>query len=275
MRYIKFKNNIVITLMLMLLLLLSAYLPANGAYGGIDMPSPVSSPVNAGYLYAEVDSSINSYGHMGLDFAAPSSTSVYATFGGKVVTKADLGNTSYGKYLIIESTHPLYPTTKFYHLYAHLSDYSQVTLNQTVTKGQLIAKSGNSGGVGAHLHYETRMGSNSWYSQRNPEGLLKRSTSDGYGAVRGKVLTSTGAWARKIRVAGATKGTDTNYGASYSYHLMANNSAFPDEAAYGINYYIARVRTGTVTLNYNYSARTQSVSIPANGEVLASNVTLP
>lgn len=119
------------------------------------------------------------------------------------------------------------------------------------------------------------MGSNSWYNQRNPEGLLKRSAADGYGAVRGKVLTSSNAWARGIRISGAPKGTDINYGASYSYYLMENGNAFPDEAAYGINYYIARARTVTVTLSYNNGARTQTVNILANTDIGANAVNLP
>ncbi len=263
-------------LLIMGILITGLYSPALAVYGGINLATPVSAPVNAGYLYAEKLTSSSTYGHHGIDFSAASGSNVYAAYTGRVVTKADLGGSSYGKYIIIESDHPDYTGVKFYHLYAHLSDYSQVSLNQEVNKGNQIAKSGSSGGVtGPHLHFEIRMGSNSWYSQRNPEGILSRSTSDGYGGVLGEVRTSGGSWARYKRISGATKGTDVNYGASYSYFVMANGNAFPDETAYGINYYIARSNTGNVTLSYDYGARTQNATIYANTDYKVNTINLP
>lgn len=247
------------------------------AYGGIDMSSPVSSPVNAGYLYGEKLSSSSTYGHMGLDFASPSGTSVYSTYAGKVITKADLGNSSYGKYYVIESTHPQYSTVKFYHLYCHMSSQSSsITVGTTYPAGTYLGLSGASGNVtGPHLHYEIRMGANSWYSQRNPEGLLARSNSNNYGALNGRVLTSSGSYARNKRISGATKGTDINYGASYSYYVMADGNPFPDESAYNVNYYIARINTGNITLNYDNGARTRSVTVSSNTDSFISDVTLP
>lgn len=245
-----------------------------GAYGQINMPSPVSSPVNAGYLYGEKLYSSSTYGHMGLDFSAASGTNVYSTYAGTVIAKKNL-TYSYGNYIIIESNHPSYPGTKFYHLYAHLSDNSQVWVGKAVNQGELIGLSGSSGNAtGPHLHYEIRMSSNNYYNQRNPEGLLARSTLNNYGGVYGEVRTANGNWARAIRVSGATK-PDLNYGASYTYYVMDNGSAFPDENAYGINYYIARANTGSITLNYNNGARTQPVTIYANTDYKVNNIYLP
>jgi len=248
-----------------------------GAYGGIDMSSPVSSPVNAGYLYGEKLTSGSTYGHMGLDFAASTGTNVYSTYYGKVVKKADLGGSSYGKYIVIESTHPQYPSTKFYHYYCHLSSQSSsISVGSYYAAGTYLGQSGSSGNAtGPHLHYEIRMGADNWYYQRNPEGLLARSNSNGYGALHGKVLTSSGAYARYKRISGATKGTDVNYGASYSYFVMADGNPFPDEAAYGINYYISRINTGNITLSYDNGARTKNVTVYSNTDSRVSDVTLP
>lgn len=264
-------------LLIMGILIIGLYSPAMAVYGGINLVTPVSAPVNAGYLYAEKLTSSSTYGHHGLDFAAASGSNVYAAYTGKVVTKANLGDDSYGKYIIIESDHPNYAGVKFYHLYAHLSDYSDCpAVNQTVNQGNKIAESGSSGGAtGPHLHFEIRMGTNSWYSQRNPEGLLSRSTSDDFGGILGEVRTSGGSWARYKRISGATKGTDINYGASYSYFVMANGNPFPDEASYGINYYIARATTGNKTLSYDYGARTQNVTIYANTDYKVNTIYLP
>ncbi|MBZ4646936.1 MAG: hypothetical protein PWR27_2380 [Petroclostridium sp.] len=248
-----------------------------GAYGQIDMRSPVSSPVNAGYLYGEKLTSSSTYGHMGLDFASSIGTSVYATYAGKVIKKKDLGNSSYGKYIVIESIHPVYTSTKFYHYYCHLSEFStSISEGQTISAGTYLGKTGQSGNVtGPHLHYEIRMGADDWYAQRNPEGLLARSSSDGYGAIRGKLYTANGNWARYKRISGATKGTDINYGASYSYYVMANGNPFPDETAYGINYYIARIRTGNITLSYDNDKRTQNITVYSNTDSAATDVYLP
>jgi len=275
--FIKEKRILIITISMILLVLIGVN-PVYAVYGGINLSNPLDTTVlNAGYLYAEVDSTISSYGHQGVDFRAQSPVPVYAAYGGRVITVADKGNTSYGKYIIIESDHPQYPGTKFYQLYAHLSRQDVAVTNPltVVQAGQQIGLSGNTGGVGYHLHFEIRMGTNSWYSQRNPEGLMARSTSDNYGGILGEVRTSSGSWARKIRVSGAQKPTDYNYGASYTYYLMANGNPFPDESAYGINYYIGRASTGTKTLSYNNGARTQIVTIYANSDYKVSTITLP
>jgi hypothetical protein len=89
----------------------------------------------------------------------------------------------------------------------------------------------------------------------------------------GKVVNSSGGWARGIRISGASK-PESGYGASYSYSLMQNGSPFPDETAYDINYYIARAYPGTVTLNFANKVYT-SDSIPENNDKRHSTVTLP
>lgn len=272
-RLLKEKHLLLVLSISLISILTIQAVPAKAVYGGINLGTPVAAGLNAGYLYAEVDSNISSYGHHGTDWIA-TNLPVKSAYNGKVITVADLGNTSYGKYIIIESDHPDYPGTKFYHLFAHLSR-QDVSQNQTVTKGQQIGVSGNTGGVGYHLHFEIRMGSNSWYAQRNPEGLLARSTSDGYGGILGRVKTSSEAWVRRCRISGAMKPTDYNYGATYTYALMANANPFPDESAYGINYYIGRASTGTVTLSYNNGAKTQVVTIQPNTDYLVSTVYLP
>lgn len=85
---------------------------------------------------------------LGIDIASPVGNSVYAVADGRVGTATDLGNRSFGKY--VEIVHN--DGTKS--LYAHLS-YISVSVGQTVSKGQMIGRSGKSGKVsGAHLHFE-------------------------------------------------------------------------------------------------------------------------
>lgn len=92
------------------------------------------------------------HGHNGVDFGAPIGTSVFAAIGG-VVTLTRGGNAwngGYGNYIVIK--HPNGVQT----LYAHL-DSILVNQGQSVTKGQNIGRSGNSGqSTGPHLHFEVR-----------------------------------------------------------------------------------------------------------------------
>lgn len=88
--------------------------------------------------------------HTGTDFGARIGTSVYATADG-VVDWADSGwNGGYGK--LVKITHSF----GFKTYYAHLNEVL-IKAGSFVKKGQLIAKTGNSGvSTGPHLHYEVR-----------------------------------------------------------------------------------------------------------------------
>ncbi len=76
------------------------------------------------------------------------SGNILAVESGVVEVATNLGNTSFGKYVIIKHN------SGYRSLYAHLASYS-VSVGQSVTKGQKIGvmgSTGNSGGV--HLHFE-------------------------------------------------------------------------------------------------------------------------
>lgn len=89
--------------------------------------------------------------HNGLDIAAPIGTAIYAADSG-VVTKALYTSRGYGIYAIIDHGNG-YQT-----LYGHCSALL-VNVGQRVTKGQLIARVGNSGNsTGPHVHFEVKSG---------------------------------------------------------------------------------------------------------------------
>ena len=86
--------------------------------------------------------------HAGRDIAC-SYAPVRAAYGGRV---SRLGNDPNGYGLYIDLTHASGYMTR----YAHLSRYG-VTLNQSVSLGQTIGTSGNTGSsTGPHLHFEVR-----------------------------------------------------------------------------------------------------------------------
>jgi murein DD-endopeptidase MepM/ murein hydrolase activator NlpD len=88
--------------------------------------------------------------HTGTDYAAPSGTPVFAA-GDATVQFVDRRG-GYGKTIILE--HSLQITT----LYAHLSNFEELSVGDEVIQGQIIAYVGQTGrATGPHLHYEIRV----------------------------------------------------------------------------------------------------------------------
>lgn len=109
-------------------------------------------PVEGGYVsarYGEKGSIWAAGYHKGTDYAVPVGTPIYAAADGKVsAAQSGSGSHSYGLYIKIDHGGG-YAT-----LYGHLSQ-TIAKPGDTVTQGQLIAKSGESGHVsGPHLHFE-------------------------------------------------------------------------------------------------------------------------
>ncbi len=87
--------------------------------------------------------------HAGIDLGVPLGTAVRATHSGKVIF-AGWSDVGYG-YLVILQNGP------FITYYAHNTSFN-VTVDQLVGKGSIIAWSGSTGNSsGPHVHYETRI----------------------------------------------------------------------------------------------------------------------
>lgn len=111
--------------------------------------------------------------HTGQDYPCPVGTPVYASLDG-IIINTNPGS-DYGKTVEIDHGNG-YQT-----LYGHLSEVV-VSVGAAVTKGQLIAKSGDTGKVtGPHLHYEVRKGKN---NPVNPDELAKAGAG-GLGSILG------------------------------------------------------------------------------------------
>jgi LysM repeat protein len=117
--------------------------------GGPSQPGYYSSPAPG----ARVTQGL--HGHNGIDFGVSRGTPIHAAADGTVIIARNSGwNGGYGVYVVI--THPNGTQT----LYAHLTN-SIVSSGQSVTSGQVIGYSGNTGkSTGAHLHFEVRGAAN-------------------------------------------------------------------------------------------------------------------
>jgi len=103
--------------------------------------------VTSRQLYPSGKSHSAKYTGKAIDYATPIGTPVFAMAGG-VSTIRDFGASSYGKLVSIRHADGTES------LYGHLSSFSTGT-GQTVTAGQRIGSTGNSGNsTGPHLHFE-------------------------------------------------------------------------------------------------------------------------
>ncbi|MFJ5679198.1 M23 family metallopeptidase [Streptomyces sp. NPDC093097] len=111
------------------------------------------APVTGSYVstgYKASSGLWSSGSHTGIDFHAASGTPVHAVGAGTVV-EAGWGG-AYGNNIVIKMNDGTYTQ------YGHLSSFA-VSVGQTVTPGQQIALSGNTGNTtGPHLHFEARTG---------------------------------------------------------------------------------------------------------------------
>ncbi len=105
---------------------------------------PLSGPVTGAFGEARPG-----HMHAGIDIAIPEGTPIRAADGGRVAIAGWTGG--YGNYTCIQHTGSLSTC------YAHQSSFA-VSVGQTVTQGQVIGSSGNTGNsTGPHLHFETRI----------------------------------------------------------------------------------------------------------------------
>jgi murein DD-endopeptidase MepM/ murein hydrolase activator NlpD len=83
-----------------------------------------------------------------------------------------------------------YENQPLYTIYAHMSKVL-VTLGQHVQTGDTLGLVGDTGhATGPHLHFEIRLGENSYYTTRNPE--LWTAPPQGWGVLAGRVMDRKG-----------------------------------------------------------------------------------
>lgn len=113
------------------------------------LAAPVNAPITSDFGWRIHPIYGTSRLHAGTDFGVDEGTPVHAADGGVVVEAGWISG--YGYTVIIDHGNGMST------LYAHNSDVS-VSPGQTVSKGQVVSYSGNTGGsTGPHLHFEVRI----------------------------------------------------------------------------------------------------------------------
>ena len=131
---------------------------------GVDIPSLAGTPVLA------AGPGVVIWAGWGLFSSAPDN--IRDPYGIAVAIRHDFG----------------YNGQALYTIYAHLSDVN-VTVGQWVNTGKQIGLVGDTGyTTGPHLHFELRVGQDSYYNTRNPE--LWIAPPQGWGVLAGRVLNS-------------------------------------------------------------------------------------
>jgi murein DD-endopeptidase MepM/ murein hydrolase activator NlpD len=134
--------------------------------------------------------------HHGVEFYVPGNTPIYASAPGTVMVAGDDSSNIYGPHpnfygSLIVIRHDFQHNGKaVFTLYAHLSQLL-ISEGQRVNVGEQIAWSGATGVAdGPHLHFEVRVGENSYNHTRNP--LLWLYPFTGRGVVAGRVTWPDG-----------------------------------------------------------------------------------
>jgi len=132
--------------------------------------------------------------HHGLDFPNETGTPVLAAGSGIVVHAGPFpspnnGVNYYGNTVVIQHDWQ-WQGKDVYTLYAHTLELF-VSVGDTVEAGQLIAGVGSSGEVtGPHLHFEVRVGDNTYADTRNP--ALWLAPYEGWGTLAGRLVDKRG-----------------------------------------------------------------------------------
>jgi murein DD-endopeptidase MepM/ murein hydrolase activator NlpD len=169
---------------------------------------PANDQVDTSYRFGSTQNGLRDP-HHGVELLNRGGTPVLAAADGFVLVAGNDQEIRYSPYLnyygnlviiqhelpsqVLEDS-PAFPIP-IYTLYAHLSQIS-VEPGQVVTRGQQVGLVGMTGNaLGNHLHFEIRLGENTYLATRNPE-LWLESDLDAYGqlkgAIAGRVIDSKG-----------------------------------------------------------------------------------
>ncbi len=196
--------------------------------------------------------------HHGVEFFNPAGTVVLAAAAGRVVFAAADNAPSligpqpdfYGNVVVIAHDLPVLDGP-VYTVYAHLRRID-VVVDQVVAAGDRLGEVGQTGvAIGPHLHFEVRVGSNTYAATRNPELWLTPLHSRGqdWGALAGIVVGPDGARLRDVAVVVRGEQVSDSVADKYvtTYSGLDNNG----DDLLGENFAIGDLPPGTYRVGVN------------------------
>ncbi len=200
--------------------------------------------------------------HTGVDLPAPRGTDVLAAGPGTVVW-AGLGlytgspeslKDPYG--LAVAIRHDFgYQDQQLYTIYAHMEEID-VVVGQWLNTGAIVGKVGSTGNTtGPHLHFEIRLGENSFYSTRNP--VLWVSPPQGEGILVGRVMADYGSTLKNYLVSVKNITTDK----TWKVYTYASDATIHSDAYYDENVALGDLPAGVYELNIMYAGMNNPVNI--------------
>ncbi len=216
--------------------------------------------------------------HCGVDIGNPSGTPVLAVASGMVIVAGNdlsvvygLKPNFYGQLVVVQLDREFHEQPVFI-LYGHLS---RVTAHvaQRVDKGDVLGEVGMTGvAIGPHLHFEVRVGANSYDNTRNPELWLKPLPS--HGTIAGQLLDAQGNPIPEVVINfHQAESPDRRWLEAWTY---ASDGVNPDEE-WGENFVMGDVPAGSYVLKTRIGGRLyiQEVTVEAEKTSLVIIETLP
>lgn len=201
--------------------------------------------------------------HTGVDIDAPTGTPVLAAASGKVIWSgyglfSGAGNTDDPYGLAVAIRHDFgYQGERLYTIYAHMEELN-VIAGQTVNQGETLGKVGETGKTtGPHLHFEVRLGNNTFYTTRNPELWL--APPQGWGVLVGRFMDTSGTLLYNKEVVVRSE-DGTHYWTVRTY----GPSAVVSDAYYRENMVISDLPAGKYTIWIQYNDHLDKVAIEIN-----------
>jgi len=200
--------------------------------------------------------------HTGVDLPAPRGTDVLAAAPGTVVWSgvglytgsSDSLNDPYGNAVAIRHDFG-YQDQQLYTIYAHMEEVD-VAVGQWVNTGAVIGKVGSTGATtGPHLHFEVRLGENSFYSTRNP--VLWMVPPEGYGVLVGRLTADYGSTLKEHLVSLMNIKTLKTWKV-YSY---ASDATIHSDAFYNENVALGNLPAGVYQLDIFFDITNNWVNI--------------
>ncbi len=203
--------------------------------------------------------------HHGVDLPNPIGKEVRASAAGRVIWAADNyiwyengryveSAYTYGNVVIIEHNFG-FQGKRLYTLYAHLQ-VVLVEAGQDVQTGEIIGLSGRSGVVsGPHVHFEVRVGRNSYYETRNP--ILWMAPYENHGVIAGRVLFPDGTPVQDVTVSLLRNGRVVDTTTTYVNPRLPNKRTWNvnSDEVWRENFVIGDVPAGVYQLAVNVSGR--------------------